>query len=148
MDGRQSETALQVQRGVCRLLYHMGFSCLSEFTLRTGRRVDLAGLGPKGQIWAIEIKSSLADFRTDTKWPDYLDYCDRFYFAVPQDFPLNVLPEEQGVIVADLFGGEIVRDAPEDPMAAARRKAVTLLFARTAAHRMQRAIDPDLPRLD
>lgn len=147
-DGRQSETALMVQRGVSRLLYHLGFNCLSEFTLKTGRRIDLAALGPKGQIWAIEIKSTLADFRADAKWPEYLDYCDRFYFAVPQDFPVDVLPGEQGLIIADQFGGEVIREARDDPVAAARRKALTLLFARTAAHRMQRAVDPDLPRLD
>jgi hypothetical protein len=148
VDGRQSETAAMVQRGVSRMLFHMGFIAMSEFTLRTGRRVDVAALGPKGEVWAVEIKSSLADFRADTKWPDYLAYCDRFFFAVPPEFPTHVLPAEQGLIIADQFGGEIVREAPDDPVAAARRKALTLLFARTAAQRVQRIVDPDLPRLD
>lgn len=141
VDGRQSPTAAAVQRGVCRLLIHMGFAPLTEFSLKTGRRIDVAGINGKGEIIAVEIKSSLADFRADQKWEDYLDFCDRFFFAVPMDFPREVLPEETGLIVADQFGAEILRESPEDRLPAARRKAVTLLFARVAARRAHLAID-------
>lgn len=141
VDGRQSPTAAAVQRGVCRMLIHMGFSPLTEFSLRTGRRIDVAAINAKGEIIAVEIKSSLADFRSDQKWEEYLDYCDRFFFAVPIDFPREVLPEETGMIVADQFGAEILRESPLDKLPGARRKAVTLLFARVAARRAHLVID-------
>ena len=144
-DGRQSPIAAAVQRGAMRLLYHHGFQALSELTLKTGRRVDIAALNPKGQITIVEIKSSLADFQADTKWHDYLDWADRFYFAVPPDFPADILPPEQGLIFADRFGGEIIRDAPHTPLAPARRKALTILFATTAARRVFSMQDPEGP---
>jgi len=144
VDGRQSPTAAAVQRGVCRMLIHMGFSPLTEFSLRTGRRIDVAAINAKGEIIAVEIKSSLADFRSDQKWEEYLDYCDRFFFAVPIDFPRDVLPEETGMIVADQFGAEILRESPVDKLPGARRKAVTLLFARVAARRAHLVIDGGL----
>lgn len=143
-DGRQSPAAAAVQRGVCRLLVDMGFSPLTELSLRTGRRVDVAAINAKGEIIVVEIKSSVADFRADGKWAEYLDHCDRFYFAVPPDFPYEILPEETGLILADRFGGDVMRAAPHDPVPAARRKAVTLLFARSAAQRAHRAIDRDI----
>ncbi len=148
-DGRQSPVAAAVQRGVCRLLIHMGFSPLTGFALKTGRRVDVATINGKGEIVIVEIKSSLADFRVDEKWQEYLDYCDRFYFAVPPDFPRDVLPAEPlvGVIVADKFGAEVLREAEPDRLTAARRKAVTLLFARAAASRVHRALDPGVTAL-
>lgn len=141
VDGRQSPTAAAVQRGVCRMLIHMGFSPLTEFSLRTGRRIDVAAINAKGEIIAVEIKSSLADFRADQKWEEYLDYCDRFFFAVPIGFPREVLPEETGLIVADQYGAEILRESPLDKLPGARRKAVTLLFARVAARRAHLVID-------
>ncbi|MGK2741941.1 MmcB family DNA repair protein [Tepidicaulis sp. LMO-SS28] len=144
VDGRQSPTAAAVQRGVCRMLIHMGFSPLTEFSLRTGRRVDVAAINAGGEIIAVEIKSSLADFRSDQKWEEYLDYCDRFFFAVPIDFPREVLPEVTGMIVADQFGAEILRESPVDKLPGARRKAVTLLFARVAARRAHLVIDGGL----
>ncbi len=143
VDGRQSETARAIQRGVIRVLRAHNFAPLLEVTLANGRRADVMGLSAKGDIWIIEIKSSLEDFRVDQKWPEYKDYCDRLFFAVQPDFPTDVLPDDTGLILADKFGGEIVRDAPEHKVVAARRKAITLQFARTAASRIALAIDPD-----
>lgn len=134
--------AAEVARGVSRLLLERGFSPLVEFTLPTGRRLDVAAISDSGDITAVEIKCSLADFRADEKWPEYLEYCDRYYFAVPEAFPAEVLPPEQGLIVADRFGAAIVREARYAPIAAARRKAMLIRFARTAAERVARASDP------
>ncbi len=148
-DGRQSSVAAAVQRGVCRLLIHMGYMPLTELGLKTGRRVDVAAINAKGEILIVEIKSSLADFRVDQKWPEYLDYCDRFFFAVPPDFPLDVLPDNTvvGLIAADKFGAEVLREPETDKISAPRRKAVTLLFARAAAARVHRALDPGVTAL-
>lgn len=148
-DGRQSPVAAAVQRGVCRLLIHMGYMPLTELALKTGRRVDVAAINAKGEILIVEIKSSLADFRVDQKWPEYLDYCDRFFFAVPADFPLEVLPDSVlvGLMVADKFGAEVLRDPKTDKLSAPRRKAVTLLFARAAAVRVHQALDPGVTAL-
>jgi hypothetical protein len=121
----------------------LGFSPLTELTLPTGRRVDVIGLGPKGEVHIVEVKASVADFRGDRKWAEYLDYADRFSFAVAPSFPRQILPEDAGLIVADRYGAEVLR-APEDhPLAAARRKAMTLRFARLAADRLRGFADPD-----
>jgi len=112
-----------------------------EFTLRTGRRVDAIGLDRHGAFTIVEIKSSVADFRSDTKWREYTQFCDRFYFAVPIGFPIPILPEACGVILADGHGGEIHREAPRTAMNAARRRALTLRFARGAATRLARSIE-------
>lgn len=142
VDGRQSPVAAAVQRGVCRLLRASGFATVCELPLATGRRVDVMALTDKGDLWIVEIKSCLADLRADRKWPEYWAYCDRLFFAVPHDFPFAALPEGAGHIVADGFGAEIVRDIAEQRLAAARRKAVTLRFARAAAHRLHAVCDP------
>jgi hypothetical protein len=141
-DGRQSERALMVQRGVCRLFAAHGFSAVSEVRLATGRRADLVGLGRKGEVWIVEIKTSLEDYRSDRKWPDYLEFCDSFFFATHAGVPAAIFPEETGLIVADHYGGEIVRARPHDPLAAARRKAMTLRVAQTAAQRLHGLMDP------
>lgn len=146
-DGRQSDTALMIQRGVGRMLYSQRFSVLSELTLASGRRADLIGLSAKGDIWIIEIKSSVADFRADTKWPDYRDYCDRMFFASHEGVPSDLFPAEQGLIIADSFGADILRDAPEHRLSAARRKAVMLRFATSAANRLHHLTDPGLAGL-
>ncbi|MEQ9518268.1 MAG: MmcB family DNA repair protein [Parvibaculum sp.] len=148
-DGRQSPIAAAVQRGVCRMLIHMGYMPLTELGLRSGRRADVAALSSKGMITIIEIKSSLADFRADQKWRDYLDFCDHFYFAVPPDFPLEVLPQddEVGFILADKFGAEIFREPQEVKLAAGRRKIVTIAFARAAAARVHQVLDPGITAL-
>lgn len=143
-DGRQSDTALMIQRGVGRMLYGQRFSVLSELTLVSGRRADLMALSPKGDIWIIEIKSSVADFKADHKWPDYKDFSDRMFFASHEAVPADLFPDEQGLIMADSFGAEILRDAPEHRLSAARRKAVMLRFAASAANRLHHLFDPGL----
>ena len=141
-DGRQSKTAAEVQRGVSRLLVEMGFSPLTELTLKSRRRVDVAALNDKGNIIVVEIKSSVADFRSDGKWREYLDYCDQFFFAVPSGFPIEILPEMAGTMIADQYGGEIIRGSILPKLSAARRKTILLLFARAAARRVHRMLDP------
>lgn len=143
VDGRQSPRALEVQRGVCRLLAALRYAPLCEVTLASGRRADVMALGEKGDLVIVEIKTSLADLRADAKWPDYMEYCDRLFFAVPPDFPMGHLPEEAGLIVADRYGAEILREAPEVRLAAARRKAATLRFARVGALRLAHLADRD-----
>lgn len=145
VDGRQSPRALEIAKGTSRLLLAHGFARLAEVTLKSGRRADLIAIDLKGEIWIAEIKSSITDFRVDTKWPEYRAYCDRFFFAVAPDFPLDILPDDVGLIVADRFGGEIVREAPEHRLAAARRKSVTLLLARIGALRLHALADPGIP---
>lgn len=147
-DGRQSPTARAVQRGVLRHLAAHGLVGVTEFTLATGRRADILALDAKGEISIIEIKSSVQDFRTDGKWPDYRAFCDRLLFAVPLDFPLEILPPAVGLLVADAFGAELLRPPERHPLAAATRKALTLRIARTAASRLSALYDPDLMRLD
>ncbi len=142
-DGRQSETAIKVWRGTARLLRQLDFACLAEVTLASGRRADLLALGPKHELVIAEVKSSVQDFRTDRKWPDYRAHCDRFFFATHPDVPLDIFPEEAGLIVSDGYGAEILREAPRHKLAAATRKAVTQRFARLAAHRLHDLIDPD-----
>ena len=145
VDLRQSPTALRVQRGVMRLLRaNYDFACLSEVPLANGRRADVLGIGPKGEIWIVEIKSSLIDFRVDAKWPDYKDFCDRFFFAVEPDFPRDILPVDCGLIVADAHGGEIVRPAPQGKLNGNRRRVLTLEIAISANRRLARVLDPDL----
>lgn len=135
-NGVSSENAAGVARGVSRLLMQEGYSPILEFTLANGRRLDVAALGPDGTMVGVEIKVAIADLKGDQKWPDYLEFCELFYFAVPPDFPEELVPETTGLIIADRFGGAIVRPSPRTPLHASRRKAVTLSFARTAAERL------------
>jgi hypothetical protein len=143
-DGSTAERprAADLARGVSRLFDSMGCRVLIEFPLGNGRRVDVAALDRRGTFIVVEIKSSLADYRTDGKWPEYLAFCDAFYFAVGSDFPLTALPADVGVIVADAYQGAVVRPSPTAPMSPARRKALILRFARTAAARLQGLLDP------
>jgi hypothetical protein len=129
------ETTAAVTRGAARLLTALGYAPLAEVTLPNGRRADLMALGPKGEIFIVEVKSGVEDFRTDQKWHEYRPYCDAFAFAVAPEFPREVLPEEPGLIVADGFGGAVLREAGAVPLAGARRKALTIAFARLAALR-------------
>ena len=131
-------------RGVARLLREYGFVALAEFVPAPGLRVDLMALGPKGEFWVIECKSGRADFNADHKWHRYLDWGDRFFWAVAADFPTGLLPPDSGVILADAHGGEIIRHGPEVRLAAPRRKALTQAFARHAAQRLQLLLDPPL----
>ncbi|WP_309604401.1 DNA repair putative endonuclease MmcB [Phenylobacterium sp.] len=133
--GSRPETTAAVTRGAARLLIDLGYAPLAEVTLPNGRRADLLALGRKGEIFIVEVKSSLEDFRADLKWREYQPYCDAFAFAVDPEFPREALPPEPGLIVADGFGGAVLREATAAPLAGARRKALTLAFARLAALR-------------
>ena len=128
-------SAADIASGVLRQFHLMDVPGLTEVTLANHRRADVMGLTPKGEVLIVEIKSSVADFRSDQKWPEYEPFCDRFYFAVSSAFPDELIPESCGLIIADAYGAAIVREAPQVPLAAARRKALTLRFARLAAQR-------------
>ena len=129
------ETTEAVTRGAARLLIALGWAPVAEMPLPNGRRADLMALGPKGELAIVEVKSSLEDYRCDLKWGEYAPYCDAFYFAVAPEFPREIFPDGPGLIVADGFGGAILTPAPVTPLAPARRKALTLSFARRAAIR-------------
>jgi hypothetical protein len=141
-DGRQSPAAAALQRGVCRALRALGHSVVTELSLANGRRADVVALSGAGDIVIVEIKSCLLDYRTDGKWEDYLPFCDRLYFAVAADFPCEVIPASAGLLLADRYGAEFVRDPVEERLSAARRKAMMLSFARAAALRLQLHLDP------
>src|SRR5436305_14671995 len=136
-DGRQSQTALAVARGTMRLLHRFGFSAVSELALPSGRRADLVALSNASEIWIVEIKSSIEDFRADQKWMDYRAHCDRLFFATTQQVPCEIFPPDTGLIVADAFGASFVCEAPEHRLAAPTRKSMMLLFGRAAALRLQ-----------
>jgi hypothetical protein len=129
------QTTGQVTRGAARLLLDLGHTPLAEVTLPNGRRADLMALGPRGEITIVEVKSSPEDYKADRKWAEYAPYCDAFYFAVDASFPREILPAGPGLIVADGFGGAVLLEAPQAPLPPARRKALTLAFARLAAVR-------------
>lgn len=130
------DTTALLARGVTRMLCEHGLAPILEVPLANGRRADVMAITASGEIWIVETKSCLADYACDAKWPDYMEFCDRFFFGVTEEFPRELIPEEAGLIVADGFGGAILRDSPLRPLAGARRKAVTLLFARLAALRL------------
>ena len=144
IDGRQSEVARQVAQGVRRMLRAMTLASVPELILADGRRADLMALAPDGSFTIIEIKSSVADFRADRKWPFYRSHCDRLYFAIPPEVPAALIPPEAGLIVADAYGAEILREAPEHRLAAATRRAMLIRFAHAAADRLHQASDPGL----
>jgi hypothetical protein len=127
---------MMVRRGVQRLLDEMRHAVLPELTLANGRRADLISLSAKGEIFIIEIKTSIEDFRVDRKWPEYRDFSDRLYFATHKDVPLEIFPEDCGLILSDGYGAHLLREAPEHRLSAATRKSLTLSFARTAAQRL------------
>jgi hypothetical protein len=141
---RRDAVTREVCRGVCRLLRDLGHACLAELPLPNGRRADVVALSQSGDLWIVEVKSGVEDFRTDHKWPEYRDFSDALFFAVAPGFPLGLLPADTGLILADRYGGEIVRQAPETRLAPARRKAMTLRFAHCAALSLQAALDPAL----
>ena len=145
VDGRQSETALRIARGAARMLHAHGFCVVSELPLPSGRRADLVALDAGGEIWIVEIKSSVADFRADQKWQDYRAHCDRLFFATCMEVPCEIFPPDTGLIVADAFGAHTVCQAPEHRLSAPTRKSMMLLFARAAALRLQSLIDPNGP---
>ncbi|MDW4551494.1 MmcB family DNA repair protein [Defluviimonas sp. D31] len=129
-------------RGVCRHLLHHGFVTVEELVPAPGLRVDVMALGPKGEIWIVECKSSRTDFTSDRKWHNYLEWGDRFFWAVDAEFPTELLPDGTGLILADAYDAEILRIGPEAPLAGARRKVMLQKFARHAALRLQGYRDP------
>jgi hypothetical protein len=143
VDGRQSPHASAIQRGVGRLLRAQGFAVVAELPLATGRRADIVALGPNGDLWIVEIKSSVEDFRVDRKWPDYRLSCDRLFFATHSGVPLDIFPGDAGLILADSYGAELMREAPEHRLPAATRKAMLVRFAQAAAHRLHGLVDPE-----
>jgi len=143
VDGRQSETALKIARGTTRLLHSFGLCVVSELPLASGRRADLVALADNGDIWIVEIKSSIADFRADQKWMDYRLHCDRLFFATTLEVPCDIFPKDTGLIVADAFGAEIVCEAPEHRLHASTRRSMMLAFARAAALRLAALADPE-----
>jgi hypothetical protein len=145
LDGRQSPTARAVARGTTRLLHALGFSVVSELPLPSGRRADLVALSGDGEVWIVEIKSSVADFRADQKWMDYRRHSDRLFFATTMEVPCEIFPPDTGLIVADAFGAEIVCEAPEHRLHAATRRVMMLAFARAAALRLSALVDPEGP---
>lgn len=141
-DGRQSQTALAVARGTARWLASLGFSCISELPLPSGRRADLVALNGRGDLWIVEIKSSVEDLRADNKWHEYRAHCDRLFFAFPQDLPCDIFPAGTGLIVADAYGAHLHCEAPEHRLPAPTRKLMTVRFGMAAALRINRLIDP------
>ncbi len=139
VDGRQSERAMMVRRGVQRLFAQSGATLMPEVCLVTGRRADLIGIMRNGDIWIVEIKSSVEDFRVDRKWPEYRLFCDRFFFATHPAVPADIFPEECGFILSDGYGAEIMRHAPEHRLPAPTRKSLMLRLARTGAARLMAA---------
>jgi hypothetical protein len=144
-DGRQSMTALKIARGSARLLHAHGMCVVSELPLASGRRADLVALGGDGEIWIVEIKSSLADFRADHKWMEYRLHCDRLFFATTVEVPCEIFPQDTGLIVADAFGAHMACEAPEHRLHPSTRKSMTLAIARAAALRLQSLVDPEGP---
>jgi len=138
IDHRQSELAMAVRTGVLRGFSQRNWVFVPELTLANGRRADLAALDPRGNIFIIEIKSSIADFRVDQKWHEYLEFCDGFYFASHPEVPMEIFPDTEGFILADQYGSEMIREANLNKLAAPTRKAMTLRIARTAADRLRR----------
>jgi hypothetical protein len=146
VDGRQSETALMIARGVRRMLRSRGFASLTELSLSGGRRADIVALGPDGTFHIVEIKSSVADFRADLKWRDYRLHCDRFYFAIPNNLPAEIMPADVGLIAADGYGAAVLREAPEHRLSSASRRTLFLRFGRNAADRLHGLCDPESMR--
>ncbi len=145
VDGRQSATALGIARGTMRLLHQLGFSAVSELPLPSGRRADVVAMNKAGDLWIVEIKSSIEDFRADQKWTDYRLHCDRLFFATTVEVPCEIFPQDTGLIVADAFGAHLVCEAPEHRLHASTRKCMMLSFARCAALRLQSLADPQGP---
>ncbi|NNE54216.1 MAG: MmcB family DNA repair protein [Sulfitobacter sp.] len=148
VDLRSSPSALMpgqlLARGVARHLVSHGFACVEELVPKRGLRVDVMALGPKGEIWIVECKSSRADFASDAKWQGYLEWADRFFWAVDADFPTDLLPDDTGLIIGDAYGGEIIRMGPESRLAPARRKVMVQKFAFHAARRLHGLRDPEM----
>jgi len=132
----------RLTRGVCRLLADHGYGTLTEFRLPNGRRVDVIGLSTSGDFAIVEVKSSIEDYRADRKWQEYLPFCERFFFAVPDGFPDRILPEGCGLIVADGFAAVIRRPSPVQRVNGVRKRRQLVRFAIAASLRLQGMVDP------
>ena len=132
-----------IARGVCRYLRNLGYSPLTEFKLLSKRRVDVIGLNKGGQFIVIEIKSSVADFKADEKWPEYLPFADQMFFAVANGFPLELLPDDCGIMIADAYNAAVIRQAPVNKLNAARRRTQIVRYAKVAADRLHLLNDPN-----
>ena len=144
MQERDDKIAADITRGVSRLLSQMDYSPVSELTLNTGRRIDVAGINKKGEILFVEVKSGVADYRSDQKWQEYLDYCDRFFFAVDANFPSELIPDSTGLIIADRYGAQIMRDIEKPPAHASRRRTVLIRYGRSSAQRLRSLLEDDI----
>ena len=142
-DGRLSPTAADILRGTCRFLNAHGFATIPEVSLPGGRRADIVAIDKGGTVRIVEIKSSPEDYRSDHKWTDYKEHCDQFFFAVNSEFPVDILPSDEGLIIADRYGADLLRDADVARISGARRKVVTLRSLETAARRQQLLFDPE-----
>jgi len=135
-------TSARIARGVRRHLRALGYSTVTELSLLDGRRADVVAVNGQSEILIVEIKSSIADFRADQKWREYRAHCDRLFFAIPEDLPAEIMPQDEGLMVADAFGAFVLREAIFRKIAPATRRAVLLRFAQTAADRLHRVADP------
>lgn len=135
-----------IARGVCRHLKQYNFACIEEFVPIKGARVDVIAVGPRGEIWIIECKSSPADYIQDQKWKKYLPFCDRYFWAVPQNFPTNILPTDDGLIIADPYDAEIIRFGSENKMNPQKRKIIITKIARNASDRLRLFVDPSMSK--
>ena len=143
-DTQELQPGQRLARGVCRHLLSHDFVSVEEFVPERGKRLDVIAVGPRGEIWVIECKSSRVDYQSDRKWQGYLEWCDRYFWAVDQDFPTDLLPEGTGLIIADAYSAEIIRMGPEHKLAGARRGVLMRKIARDAARRLHGLRDPRL----
>ena len=148
VDGRQSEAALRIQRGARRWLRCQGWATVVELPLRNGRRADIVALDARSRIVIVEVKSSIADFRADQKWPDYREHCDELLFAISSDTPVDIMPADAGLIVADQYGAHLLRPGPAHRLPPATRREMLLRFARSAADRLHVLADPGAAGFD
>ena len=135
-----------IARGVCRHLKQYNFSCLEEFVPIKGSRVDIIAIGPSGEIWIIECKSSPRDYNQDQKWEKYLPFCERYFWAVPQNFPTDILPENDGLIIADSYDAEIIRYGQKHKITPQKRKKIITKVARNASDRLKLLLDPSVSK--
>ena len=139
-----SKNVSRIARGVMRHFAQIGLSSLSEFSPARGLRVDIITLGMSDEIWIVECKSGQSDFKSDKKWQNYLDWCDRYFWAVDANFPIGILPSDTGVIIADAYDASILRDSPLNKLSAARRKKIMNSVARSACNRLMLHTDPKI----
>ena len=139
-----SKNFSKISRGVMRHFAQIGLSSLSEFSPIRGLRVDIVALGPSDEIWIVECKSGKNDFKSDNKWHNYLDWCDRYFWAVDGEFPIDILPSDTGLIIADSYDASIIREAPLNKLSAARRKKLIKSIAKSACNRLVVHTDPKM----